>query len=867
MPRVTLSYRRDDSAAITRLLFERLTQRYGRESVFMDIDAIELGEDFRERIDRALRQTDYLLVMIGSRWLGPLPDGGTRIMEPDDPVRMEVERALELGIPIVPVLLDQTKMPGAGELPAALDKLTYLNAAVVSAGREFDSQLERIVGFLERTRATPRHNLPLQVTSFVGREAEVAKITALLEQHRLVTLVGSGGVGKTRTSLQVAANAVDRSDDGVWFIELAPLASGDYVPATIAQILGVTLGDGDPLAQLVAALTSKRMLLVFDNCEHLVEATARVVAALITGCPQITIVASSRQALGITGEATFRMPSLPVPVAVALFVERAQAVNDRFELTDEDAPIVADICRRLDGVALAIELAAARVKMLRPAQLRARLDERFRVLTGGGRDRLPRQQTLRALIDWSHDLLDAREQMLFRRLGIFVNGFTLEAAVAVGGGDDLDEFEVFDLVASLTEKSLVMAEPQGSAIRYSLLESTRAYAVEKLVEAGERDRIAGRHLRYFRDWFTQVQRDADEFRVNRTIAFSSELDNLRFALDGAETRGELMDGAELLAAIGYTWTTGGLSGEGIARLEACIAALPSTASLVSAKLRTALFGLYIHRGHEQKAREAGEALVHGARAAGNGPVLAEALRHVANMCIIHGDFAAADAMLTEAETITGVSALIQTNLLIGRGNLSMDTGDLDTASRLFLRLRDQFRSRGRLRNVALSQIALAEIAFLREQYRHAADLWREAVVLVRHENDPGMLLNSLVGLGSVLAVCGDLEAASAATIDALTIGAPQGFEYTAAPIELRAYIVAVQGDVERSARLAGYADACFTRIGYVRTAMEKAIYDRLVPLMQQRLAPDVLARLTAEGAALTTDAAIALAREEPAQPA
>jgi non-specific serine/threonine protein kinase len=237
------------------------------------------------------------------------------------------------------------------------------------------------------------------------------------------------------------------------------------------------------------------------------------------------------------------------------------------------------------------------------------------------------------------------------------------------------------------------------------------------------------------------------------------------------------------------------------------------------------------------------------------------------MCIIHGDFAAADAMLTEAETITGVSALIQTNLLIGRGNLSMDTGDLDTASRLFLRLRDQFRSRGRLRNVALSQIALAEIAFLREQYRHAADLWREAVVLVRHENDPGMLLNSLVGLGSVLAVCGDLEAASAATIDALTIGAPQGFEYTAAPIELRAYIVAVQGDVERSARLAGYADACFTRIGYVRTAMEKAIYDRLVPLMQQRLAPDVLARLTAEGAALTTDAAIALAREEPAQPA
>jgi predicted ATPase/class 3 adenylate cyclase len=364
-----------------------------------------------------------------------------------------------------------------------------------------------------RSLNTMANNLPLQLTSFVGREAEIEKIAALLGQHRLVTLVGSGGVGKTRTSLQVAANQVDGSGDGVWFVELAPLSSGDSVPATIAHTVGVTLGDGDPITQLVAALKSKRMLIVFDNCEHLVEAAARVVSALMSGCPQIKIIASSRQALGITGEATFRMPSLPEPSALALFVERAQAVNDRFQLTENDAPIVADICRRLDGIALAIELAAARVKMLSPQQLRNRLDERFRVLTGGGRDRLPRQQTLRALIDWSYDLLDEREQMLFRRLGIFVNGFMLEAAVAVGGGDDLDEFEVFDLVASLAEKLLVMAEPQGSAIRYFLLESTRAYAAEKLTEAGERDRIAGRHLRYFRDWFAQVQRDADDFRA------------------------------------------------------------------------------------------------------------------------------------------------------------------------------------------------------------------------------------------------------------------------------------------------------------------------------------------------------------------
>ncbi len=704
------------------------------------------------------------------------------------------------------------------------------------------------------------NNLPLQVTSFVGRETEIAKITSLLEQHRLVTLVGSGGVGKTRTSLHVAANLVDGNGDGVWFIELAPLTSGEYVPATIAQAIGIALVDGEPVAQLVAALKSKRMLLVFDNCEHLVEASARVVSALINACPQITILGSSRQALGIAGEATFRMPSLPEAAAIALFVERAQAVNDRFELTDDDAPIVADICRRLDGVALAIELAAARVKMLSPQQLRDRLNERFRVLTGGGRDRLPRQQTLRALIDWSHDLLDEREQMLFRRLGIFVNGFFLEAAVAVGGGDELDEFEVFDLVASLAEKSLVMAEPQGSAIRYSLLESTRAYASEKLVEAGERDRIASRHLRYFRDWFAHLKRDADELRGNRATTFLLELDNIRFALDGAQARGELTDGAALLAAIGITWTTGGLMPEGVARLEACIATLPSTASILLAQLGVALTIFYRGSGRFRQASEAGEAAVHAARAAGNGPVLAGALLERSRGWAAIGDFAASDALLTEAEAIAGSPAIIRSNMLAQRGALSLKTGDFDTAARSFSRLRDQFRSLGSLSNTAIALTYLADLEFRRKQYQHAADLSREAVALIRNDDNPHVLCKLLENLGHVLAVCGDLEAARTAAIEALTIATPHGFEYTASLTELLAYIVGVQGDIERSARLAGYAAACFKHIGYVREYVPQVVYDLLTSLMQEHIAPDVFARLSADGAALTHEAAIALAR-------
>jgi predicted ATPase/class 3 adenylate cyclase len=331
------------------------------------------------------------------------------------------------------------------------------------------------------------NNLPRMLTSFVGREAEIAEITALIDTNPLVTLVGSGGVGKTRTSLQIAANLLDGSGDGVWFIELAPLASGDYIPSTIAHALGITLPpDGDQIEQLTRALKEKHTLLVFDNCEHMVEPAARVISAILRACPSVKILASSRQGLGIAGEATYRMPSLNVPrdadratltaaestryAAISLFVERARAGDRRFGLTDDNAPIVADICRRLDGIPLAIELAASRVKMFSPQQINERLNERFRMLTGGSRDVLPRQQTLRALIDWSHDLLDERERVVFRRLGIFVNGFTYAGAVAVAGGEDLDEFEIFDVLASLVDKSLVLAEPQADAVRYRLLE-------------------------------------------------------------------------------------------------------------------------------------------------------------------------------------------------------------------------------------------------------------------------------------------------------------------------------------------------------------------------------------------------------------
>ena len=419
------------------------------------------------------------------------------------------------------------------------------------------------------------NNLPLQMTSFVGREREIAKITDLLGAHRLVTLVGSGGIGKTRTSLQVAADLLDGSGNGVWFVELAPLASGEYIPAAVAQALGLSLPpEGDSVANLVKMIKSWDALLVFDNCEHLIEGAARFISAVIRGCPKISVLASSRQALGVAGEMTFRLPSLAVDdgivgvvtsareaaisPAIALFAERATATNDSFLLTDENASTVAEICRRLDGIPLAIELAAARVKMLSPRQLHDRLDERFRVLTGGSRDVLPRQQTLRALIDWSHDLLDDRERMLFRRLGIFVNGFTLEAATAVGTGDDLDELDLFDVLASLVDKSLVLAEPDGDTLRYRMLESTRAYAREKLDAAAESHDSALRHLRHLHDRFVderkRFMRTCRAEPMDQLIAI--ELEDLRAALDWGMANGEAILASELLAAVRRDWLRG-----------------------------------------------------------------------------------------------------------------------------------------------------------------------------------------------------------------------------------------------------------------------------------------------------------------------
>jgi len=547
-------------------------------------------------------------------------------------------------------------------------------------------------------------NLPLALTSFVGRETELEEIATLVRQHRLVTLTGTGGVGKTQTALQVGNALGDTTDGMVCFVGLASIGNLWSVVAAIGSTFGVQEVPPRPLLDTVVAyLKNKTLLLILDNCEHVITEAATAAGALLAGCPNLRILATSREPLKVAGEFGYRLPSLSIPSpdaardiratdavsygAIALFADRAQAAEHRFTLADENAPIVAGVCRRLDGIPLAIELAAARVNVLSVKALAEKLDDRFRVLTGGERTAVPRQQTMRAVIDWSHDLLEERERTLFRRLGIFVSGFTLEGAVSIGSGEELDELEVFDVLGSLVDKSLVLAEPQGDAVRYRLLESTRAYALEKLAAAGERDMLADRHLRYLRDRFAEL-RERSRLTARRSeivAALQTELDDVRSALDGALAR-SVIDGAELLANTNV-WKAIGLDAEGTARCEEYLAALPADQFRLRARLLNDLVYLVSNSGQKVRALELATAAVEQARASNEAASLAGALRQYALAATFLTRFDDAERALTEAEAIPETSANVRIALLGIRAHLSQHRGDLETAARTCEQLR------------------------------------------------------------------------------------------------------------------------------------------------------------------------------------
>jgi predicted ATPase/class 3 adenylate cyclase/DNA-binding CsgD family transcriptional regulator len=425
---------------------------------------------------------------------------------------------------------------------------------------------------LRVAKTAAAQNLPVQLTSFVGRGAQMADVSRLLDENRLVTLTGAGGAGKTRLAIEVARQL--RVPDGVWYVDLAPITHPEVVPVAAARALGLPDRPGRSTDDtLIRFIGDRRVLIVLDNCEHLLDATASLTTGLLAACPELRLLTTSREPIGVPGEVTFMVPSLSLDgEAIELFTDRARRAQPEFAIAEDNSATVAEICRRLDGMPLAIELAAARVRALTLDEILDGLHDRFRLLTGGARRSVRRQQTLHASVDWSHALLTETERALFRRLAVFLGGFDLEAAHAVAGDDGVERYQVLDQLSLLVDKSLLIAENVSGRTRYRFLETVRQYAMEKLGESGEAIVIGGRHRGYYTALAAELDAPTDTGHARRIDQAEREIDNLRGAFAWSLENGDAVPALQLAASLLPLWFSRWRNREGLAWLEAALAA-------------------------------------------------------------------------------------------------------------------------------------------------------------------------------------------------------------------------------------------------------------------------------------------------------
>jgi len=466
-------------------------------------------------------------------------------------------------------------------------------------------------------KAIISQRLPVQLTSFVGRQAELAQVQQLLAENRVVTLTGAGGVGKTRLAIQVAAGIAGEFADGVWYVDLAPITDPELVAVTVARVLGLPDQPGrSTMDSLLRFVRDRQMLVLLDNCEHLLDACAELVVALLSAAPGLTVLATSREAIGVAGEVSWRAPSLSLAdEALELFTDRARHARNGFTLTDDNGAAVGEICARLDGVPLAIELAAARVRALSLAEILASLHDRFRLLTGGARTAVRRQQTLRASVDWSHALLTEPERVLLRRLAVFLGGFDFDAAQTVAGGGDVQRYQVLDQLTLLVDKSLVVAEDSRGRTRYRLLETVRQYALEKLGESGEADAVRSRHRDYYTAMAAVLDAPAGRDYERRLEQAETEIDNLRAAFGWSRENSDIELALALASSLQPLWLARGHLREGLAWFDTALAddnaQHPEVAAAVVARALTdrAMLGIWVGVGAADSPDQAQQALV------------------------------------------------------------------------------------------------------------------------------------------------------------------------------------------------------------------------------------------------------------------
>lgn len=593
------------------------------------------------------------------------------------------------------------------------------------------------------------NNLPIQLTSFVGREDDIDALVGALTDARLLTVTGVGGSGKTRLALQAAAEVLSDYPGGVWLVELADVVDPNLVPAAVAEELGVTERQGLSLIDsLASTIGDQQLLLLLDNCEHLVDAAAEAAAGLLERCPHLRVLATSRELLGVPGEVPFAAQSLSLPPAegngaviesfdaVRLFAERAATAKPGFQVTPSNAADIAQICRRLDGMPLALELAAARVRVMSPEQISARLDDRFSLLTGGARTALPRQRTLQATIEWSYQLLDEDEQAVFQSLSVFVGGFAPEGAEQVAGTDQITGFAVTDLVHLLVDKSLVVAgeEPDGS-IRYRLLETIRQFAADELVKSGRTNEVRRRHARAFAALVVEQDQPlrADEHGVD---VLTVEHDNIRTALRWSLEVGDVDTVTDIAATMGRYWVLRGLSLEGVDWLLEVLDLIPDTDTPTRATiLRTFGWMLYL-TGAYARARDEAERAYNMARRLDDDASRMGALNTLAVVADATGEYEAEREYLEEGLDLTADSDHFRRSIFVADlGWAAWKSDDMETARRQFTLALEETEPGGRT-DVDDFLFGLSWVAWVEGDFARAKELAEEAVAIADQRGRP-----------------------------------------------------------------------------------------------------------------------------------